>query len=485
MAIINNDKLPKSKVITSLAWKILERVCSQGVNLLVQILLARLIAPSDFGSLAIIVAVTNYASLFVQSGLATTLIQKKTLDMTDVNTVLTSSLAVALIMYIVLYFCSPWISTIYHINELIWPLRVLSLVLFLNAINSVQTALLSRNMQFKQIFLRSVIAVPLAGFIGVNLAYKGLGLWALVIYTLSSMTLTVLVMALASPYRYKIQFNFIRAKELYSFGVKILFTSLVCGFGDTLRVLLIGKKYNTSELAYYDKAYSYSNYFTQIITSSVSGVLLPTFSRAQDSKKDILRMARRSVSLSSFFIIPFLTLIICTSYPLVCLLLTVKWIPAVPFLCVFCVLRIPACISVIDKHVYYSLGISKIGLYYEIFILSINLGMLFLTIKLSIMAVAIGYLVAEMIGCICIFIISSRVYGYSLKMRLTDMFRPVLNSLIVYLILTLHFFNYNSYSLTIAVKLILGFIIYILLSCITKDPNLPYIFNIIKSKNEK
>lgn len=485
MEVINNEKIPKSKVINSLAWKILERVCSQGVNLLVQILLARLIAPSDFGSLAIIVAVTHYASLFVQSGLATTLIQKKTLDMTDVNTVLTSSLVVALVMYVGLYFCSPWISSIYHISELTWPLRVLSFVLFLNAINSVQTALLSRNMQFKQIFLRSIIAVPLAGFIGVFLAYKGLGLWALVIYTISSMALTVLVMALASPYRYKIEFNINRAKELYSFGIKILFTSLVSGFGDTLRVLVIGKKYSTSDLAYYEKAYSYSNYFTQIITSSVSGVLLPTFSRAQDNKNDILRMARRSVSLSSFCIIPFLTLIISTSYPLVCLLLTEKWIPAVPFLCVFCLLRIPSCISVIDKHVFYSLGISKIGLYYEIGLLVLNLGMLLSTIQISVMAVAIGYLAVEMIGCICIFVISSRIYGYSLRMRLTDMFRPVLNSLIIYYILTSHLFDFNSYLLTISVKVILGLITYILLSFITKDSNIPYIFSIIKSKLKK
>lgn len=485
MGAINNEKIPKSKVITSLAWKILERVCSQGVNLIVQILLARLIAPTDFGSLAIIVAVTHYASLFVQSGLATTLIQKKDLDMTDVNTVMTSSVAVALVMYLGLYFCSPWISDIYHMKELTWPLRVLSLVLFLNAINSVQTALLSRNMQFKQIFLRSVIAVPAAGFIGVFLAYRGFGLWALVIYTLSSMALTVFVMALASPYRYKLEFKLSRAKELYSFGVKILFTSLVSGLGDTLRVLVIGKKYNTSDLAYYEKAYSYSNYFTQIITSSVSGVLLPTFSRAQDNKTDILRMARRSVGLSSFFIIPFLTLIITISYPLVCLLLTEKWVPVVPFLCVFCILRIPSCISVIDKHVYYSLGISKIGLYYEIGLLVLNLSMLFLTINVSVLAVAIGYLAVEMIGCISIFFISSRVYGYSIKMRIADMIRPVLNSVIIYYIFKNGIFEYDSYILTICVKGILGVATYLLLSYVTRDPNMPYIINIIKSKSRR
>lgn len=483
--MLNKDKISSSTVIKSLGWKILERFCSQGVNLIVQILLARLIAPADFGSLAIILAITNYAAIFVQSGLATTLIQKRDLDIIDVNTILTASLIIAFIMYVGIFFASPWIAEFYHLYNLIWPLRVLALILFLNSINSVQTALLSRNMNFKQIFLRSVIAVPLAGFIGVFLAINNFGLWALVIYTLSSMGLTVLVMAIASPYRYNLTFNLQRAKILYSFSVKILFTSLISGFGDSIRVLVIGKKYDTSDLAYYEKAYTYSAYFTQIVTSSVSGVLLPTFSRSQDNKKDILRMARRSVQLSSFCIIPFLILIICTAYPLVRLLLTDKWIQSVPFLCIFCLLRIPTCISVIDKHVFYSLGNSKIGLYYEICLLAINLVTLFYTITINIMAIAIGYLIVEVIGCISIFIVSSNVYGYSLRMRFQDMIRPILNSAIVYAFLSLPIFNTESDIKTIMIKITLGTVSYIFLSMLTGDKNISYIYNIITTRLKK
>lgn len=483
--MLNKEKISKSTVLHSLGWKILERVCSQGVNFLVQIVLARLIAPADFGSLAIILAITNYAAIFVQSGLATTLIQKKNLDTVDVNTILTASLFVALVMYAGLFFVSPEIARFYNLDNLVWPLRTLAFILFLNSINSVQTALLSRDMQFKQIFLRSVIAVPLAGAIGILLAYEGFGLWALVIYTLSSMALTVVVMALASPYRYRLMFSWERAKDLYSFSIKILFTSLISGFGDSLRVLIIGKKYNTSNLAYYEKAYTYSASFTQIVTSSVSSVLLPTFSRVQDSKSDILRMARRSVQLSSFCVIPFLTLIISTSYPLVCLLLTDRWAPCVPFLCIFCLLRIPTCISVIDKHVFYSLGNSKLGLYYELGLLLVNLSVLFYTVPISVMAIAIGYLFVEIMGCISIFTVSSVVYGYSLRMRFQDMSRPILNSFLVYLILSMPILTFESYFSTIIIKITLGIAAYIILSTMTGDKNISYIYNIIKTRLRK
>lgn len=480
--MLNKDKISRSTVVKSLGWKVLERFCSQGINLIVQIILARLIAPADFGSLAIILAITNYAAILVQSGLATTLIQKKDLDIIDVNTILTASLIIAFIMYLGVFFASPWIAGFYDMHNLIWPLRVLALILFLNSINSVQTALLSRDMNFKQIFLRSIIAVPLAGFIGVFLALHNFGLWALVIYTLSSMGLTVLVIAVASPYRYRLEFNLQRARVLYSFSINILFTSLISGFGDSIRVLVIGKKYNTSDLAYYEKAYTYSAYFTQIVTSSVSSVLLPTFSRVQDNKTDILRMARRSVQLTSFCIIPFLTLIICTAYPLVCILLTEKWLQSVPFLCIFCLLRIPTCISTIDKHVFYSIGNSRIGLYYEICLLLVNLAVLFYTLYINIMAVAIGYLIVEALGCISIFIVSSKVYGYSLRMRFQDMIRPMINSGLIWVLLSLPIFPTETYFKTIIIKITFGAIAYVFLSVLTGDKNISYIYNIIKTR---
>lgn len=478
-------KIPNSTVLNSLGWKILERFCSQGVNLIIQIILARLLLPADFGSLAIMVAITNYAALFVQSGLATAIVQKKDLDAKDINTLFTASLVIAAIMYMGLFAASGYIAGIYDAPEIIWPLRSLALMLFLNAINSVQTALFSRNMQFRQLFLRSIIAVPLSGIIGVAMAYMGFGLWALVAYTLSSMGLTVLVMSLASSYRLRLEFYWDRAKVLYSFSVKILLSSLVSGFGDTLRTLIIGKKYSSTDLAYYDKAYTYSAYFTQIINASITSVLLPTFSRSQDNISELRQMARRSVQLTAFAVIPMLTLVMCIAAPFVNLLLTEKWAPCIPFLIVFCILRMPGCIASVDKQVYFALGNSKINLYYEIGLLVANVSMLLITVPMGVFAIALGYLVIELLGCFTIFCISARFYGYSLLMRLSDTWRPIFNSAIVYFTITIPLFTFSSRLIEMIVKVCVGGALYLILCSITKDQNLKYITSIIINKLKK
>ena len=118
---LDGESIDNRKILKSFVWKVLERLCSQGINLVVQIILARLLLPSDFGSLAIIMAITNYVSIFVQSGLATAIVQKKNINLKDVNTLFTSSLVVAFFMYIGLYILSPVITQIYDMPELIWP----------------------------------------------------------------------------------------------------------------------------------------------------------------------------------------------------------------------------------------------------------------------------------------------------------------------------------------------------------------------------
>ena len=467
---LDGESIDNRKILKSFVWKVLERLCSQGINLVVQIILARLLLPSDFGSLAIIMAITNYVSIFVQSGLATAIVQKKNINLKDVNTLFTSSLVVAFFMYIGLYILSPVITQIYDMPELIWPLRVVSLVLFLNAINSVQMALFTRNMQFKQIFLRSVIAVPLSGLIGIVLAYIGWGLWALIIYTLINMLLTVIVMALASNYRLKFAFCWESAKALYPFSIRILLSSLVCGFSDTLRALVIGKKYNVNDLAYYDKSYTYSSYFVQIINSSVTGILLPAFSRKQDDVNVVLVMARRSVQTISFFVVPFLTLIACVAHPLVNLLLTEIWLPCVPFLVIFCILRIPGCLTSVDKQVYYSLGNSSINLKYEIFLLVVNIITLLVTVNISVYAMALGYMSVEILGGMVLCVISAKFYGYSLKDRFKDIIKPMINSIIVGFILSIIHLEFNSDLIVIIVRLFI--LLYLILCVITKDKNI-------------
>ena len=481
----SNTPVTGQKVVSSLWWKLLERVFSQGINLVVQIVLARLLLPSDFGSLAIIVAITNYAALFVQSGLATAIVQKKELEDEDVSTLLTASLVVAGIFYTILYASAPWIAELYRLPDIIWPLRFLALILFLNALNSIQTALLSRSMDFKTIFLRSVLAVPIAGAIGIGMAYMGYGLWALVTHNLVNMLVVVVVMFFGLDYKLRIGFCWQRAKALYSFSVKILLTSLVSGFSDTVRTMTIGKKYSMSQLAYYDKAYTYSYYVNLIFSQTIQSVLLPVFSRQQDNKDALLSTARRSVSMTAFTMFPAMLGVCVCAKPLVLLLLTEKWVSCVPYLALFCVFRLGGCISSIDKQVYYALGKSHIGLYYEIGLLIANIIVLIVAVPIGVYAIAIGILVVELFGTLALFIVSSIVYHYSLAKRVADLQKPVINTLLMVALIWPMSFIIADYGLLILSQFVLGATIYLILAVLTHDDNLQNVKKLIQLKYSK
>lgn len=478
------NNISKSKIVHSLAWKFLERLCSQGINLAVQIILARLLLPEAFGSLAIIAAITNYASIFVQSGLATTIVQRKDLHPKDVSTLLTASVVVAAIFVIALFFLSPWIASEYGLPDLVWPLRVLSLILLLNAFNSVQTALLSRDMDFRVIFWRSILAVPISGGIGIAMAYCGFDLWSLVALNLTNVLVTVIVMRIGSNYDLKFGFSWTRAKSLYSFGGKILLTGMVSGFGDTFRTMLIGKKYNADQLAYYDKGYIYSLYITQIVNATLQSVMLPAFSKQQDNPVQLQMYVRKSIGMTAFIMSPILFGVMACAKPLVILLLSDKWAPAIPFLMIFCLLRLPACLAVLDKQVFYALGKSQIGLFYEIGLLILNIIVLLITAQISIFAIAIGATVVEYLGCISIFIIADKIYGYNLISRIKDIYKSLMNSIIMS-VLMLYVSKFELTETTILmIQVSAGFCSYILLSAITKDTNIKDLKSILAHKRK-
>lgn len=472
-----DPSINRKTVINSLWWKVLERSTVQIFNLAVQIVLARMIAPAKFGQLAIIVAIINYAALFVQSGIGTAIVQKVDLHKEDINTLFTFSLTFAFIFYIVIFFSSPWIANAYSMQDLIWPLRVLALILFLNAISAIQTALLSRKMQFKTLFLRSLIAVPVSGLIGILMAYKELGIWALVAQNLINMGLVVLVMYMGTEIRLSIGFNYHRFISLFSFSGRVLLSTLVSGFGDTIRTMTIGKKFSSSNLAYYDKANTYSGYVTQIANASISSVLLPALSKRQENKAHLKSMARQSVGLTAFVMIPLLTAVAVAAKPLVLILLTDKWADSIPLLMIFCFLRIPYCLTTIDKQVYYAIGNSRIGLYYEIGLFLATITMLIITVPISLMAISIGALIIELIACVVLFVVSSRIYGYSLKERFSDISKPIISSIIIAGIIWVIGLTQLDVIYILLFQMLSGIVIYFIMMQILKDKN----YIIIKS----
>ena len=327
----------KSSVISSLIWKFLERIGTQGVQFVVAIILARLLSPADFGLIALVTVFVAIANVFVQSGLNTALIQKKNADNLDFSTVFYSCLALAVVLYMGLFFVTPVIAKFYNNQmELIPVIRVLGLMLPLGALKSIQEAYVARNMMFKKLFYRSVGAIIPAGIIGVVCAYLGFGVWALVAQQLSNTLLVCVIMWFTVKWRPSLSFSLERWKGLFSFGWKLLCSSLLDTCFSNLQNLIIGKMFTPASLGFYNRGDHFPKLIVNNLNASIQSVMLPSLSSVQDDKDRLKTIARRAIVTSSFLILPLMAGLAAVAEPLTLVVLGEKWLPAVPFIQICC-----------------------------------------------------------------------------------------------------------------------------------------------------
>ena len=327
----------KSSVITSLIWKFLERIGTQGVQFVVAIVLARLLAPADFGLIALVTVFIALANVFVQSGLNTALIQKKDADNVDFSTVFYASLAIAALLYGLLFVGAPLIADFYNgQTKLIPVIRVLGIILLMGAVNSVQEAYVARNMMFKKLFYRSIGAIIPSGIFGVAMAYLGYGIWALVGQQLMNSFLICVIMWFTVKWRPQLVFSLARFKGLFSFGWKLLCSALLDTLYRNIRDLIIGKLFTPTDLGFYNRGDQFPKLIISNINASIQSVLLPSLSTVQDDKTRLKSLARRSIKTSTFLILPMMAGLAAVAKPLTLVLLGEKWLPAVPFIQICC-----------------------------------------------------------------------------------------------------------------------------------------------------
>lgn len=327
----------RSSVITSLLWKFLERIGTQGVQFVVAIVLARILAPSDFGLIALVTVFVAIANVFVQSGLNIALVQKKNADNLDFSTVFYSCLVLAGLLYAILFFCAPLVAKFYNNQaELIPVIRTLGLMLPLGAMSAIQEAYVARNMMFKKLFYRSVGAIIPAGCVGILCAYNGFGIWSLVVQQLLNSLLMCTVMWLTVSWRPGLSFSFARWKGLFSFGWKLLCSALLDTIYRNIRDLVIGKLFTPADLGFYNRGDQFPKVIITNINSSIQSVLLPSLSSVQDDRIRLKSLARRSIKTSAFLILPMMAGLAAIAKPLTLVVLGEKWLPAVPFIQICC-----------------------------------------------------------------------------------------------------------------------------------------------------
>ena len=387
-----------NKIVSSFIWKLLERFSSQAVSLMVTIILARLLLPSEFGIVAIITVFIELANVIIDGGLNTALIQKKEADNLDFSTILYFSLALSFALYIILFFAAPHIASFYD-NTILTPvLRVLSINLFFNTINAIQRAFIAKNMLFNKLFYCNLAAIMTSGCVGTIMAYGGWGVWALVFQQIANQFILTVVMWFTVKWRPILRFSMERFKGLFDYGWKIFLTNLIIAIYENARSLIIGKIYHPSTLAFFDRGKQIPSLAITNFSVSLQTILLPAFSDIQDDKMHVRQLMTHSIKLVNAIILPVLVCLAVSAKPLVILLLTEKWLPAVPFLQIFCVAYMLIPIQSANMSAIKALGYSNITLKIELLKKFIETIILIVSFLINAYAVAWGIVLYNFIS---------------------------------------------------------------------------------------
>ena len=390
--------MSSNKVFSNFIWRFAERCGAQGVTFVVSIVLARLLDPSVYGTVALVTVFTTIMQVFVDSGMGSALIQKKDADDLDFSSVFYFNIMMCSVLYLIMFVAAPFIAAFYKTPELTPVVRVLSLILIISGVKNVQQAYVSKNMLFKKFFFSTLGGTIGAAIVGITMAYLGFGVWALVAQMLFNTAVDTTILWITVKWRPKKMFSLQRLKGLFSYGWKLLVSSLIDTVYNDLRQLIIGKIYSKSDLAQYNQGKKFPALIVTNINTSIDSVLLPTMSKAQDSANTVKNMTRRAIKTSTYLMMPFMVGLAVCAEPLVRLIITEKWLPCVPFLRIFCFTYAFYPIHTANLNAIKAMGRSDLFLKLEIVKKIVGLAAILSTMWISVMAMAYSLLFTSVLG---------------------------------------------------------------------------------------
>lgn len=480
-----NNIMSNNNTLKNMLWRFAERCGAQGVSFIVSIVLARLLAPEMYGTIALVTVFTAILQVFIDSGMGSALIQKKDADDLDFSTVFYFNFAVCVILYIVMFSAAPAITSFYNDQSLTPIIRVLSFTLVISGVRNVQQAFVSRHMLFKRFFFSTLGGTIGAAIVGITMAYLGFGVWALVAQQMFNAIVDTAILWITVKWRPKWCFSFKRLKDLFSFGWKLLVSALIDVGYNNLRQLIIGKMYSSKDLAFYNKGQQFPNLAITNLNTSIDSVLFPTMASAQDDKEKVKAMARKSIQVSSYIIWPVMVGLAVCAEPLIRLILTEKWLPCVPYMQLFCITYAFFPIHTANLNAIKAVGRSDIFLKLEIIKKIIGVITILITMPFGVMWIAIGCTLTGPISVLINAFPNRKLLNYSYREQISDMIPSMIISTVmgvcVYLII---FLNFNL-AITLLIQVPVGIIVYLVLSKVFKIKSFEFVVDIIRKFRKK
>lgn len=428
----------RKKSISSFFWAALEQFGNQTISFVVQIILARILLPEDFGLIGMILIFMAVGKSIIDSGLSQSLIRSKSLDVNDYSTVFYFNISVSVILYLILYLVAPYISTFYEEVLLIEIIRWYALIFIITAFGSIQQTRLVKTLQFKTFFKIALPSILLGGAFGIYLAYNGFGVWSLVASALTQAAINTLLLWIFSNWRPRFIFSIAKFSEHFNFGYKLTLSSLIDATFRNIYSVIIGKNFNATQLGYYNRADTVKQLPVQNIGAILTKVTFPIFAKIQDDDiklKAAIKLIIRSVTL---VLAPLLLISAALGEPLFRLLLTEKWLPAVPYFQILCWAGILYPLNANNLNLLKVKGRSDLFLRLEVIKKSIGVLMIVIALPFGIKALLYTIVFSSIVSFFINSYFTKKLINYGNFEQIKDVLPIVLiSALVAYLIFTM------------------------------------------------
>lgn len=474
----------KQKVARGLFWSYGERIMAQLVSLIVSIVLARLLEPENYGVISIVMIFITFCDAIVSGGFGNAIVQKKDADELDVNTMLCCSVATSFILYIIIFLAAPIIANFYDMDIIRPILRVLGLRLLISGVNSIQRAWIQKRMLFKRFFISTSFGTIISAVVGISMAYMGMGAWALVAQYLTNSCIDTAVLLITNDWRPRLQFSWKRAKDMLSYGWKVLITTVVYTIEGDLRSLIIGKKFGSADLAYYDQGKKFPNLLVTNINTSISNVMFPILAENQNDLARLKQMCRNAVKVGIYLLSPLLMGLVGIADTFVIAILSEKWAPCIPYLRILTLVFLVRPFTTTCQQSILSVGRSDITLKIEIVVNTVAIGILFYSVFVleSVIGIAIGTLIAEIVSMALFMYYENKIIHYSYREQLQDLLPSLmLSTLMGGLVYSIHFLPIHK-GFVLVLQIVIGIAFYLVVSYTVQFKPFVYLIQMVKEK---
>lgn len=470
-------------VFNATVWKLFEKIGSKGIQFVIQIILARILIPDDYGIVAILTVFISLSNVFIQNGFSTSLIQKKETTQEDFCTALFSSMGIALFFYVILFVAAPFIEHFYEMDNLAIYLRVQSLILFAGAFNSVQYAYVSKTLNFKAYSIATLIASVISGIAGIIFAVNGFGVWSLILQQLIANYLVVAILYILVEWRIQLFFSMESLKVLFDYGWKILGSSLINSLYSSMYNLIIGKVYTKELLGLYSRGQQFPLLITDNLNEIVQSVTLPILAQMQDTPEGMKYRMRRALTLNAFVVFPAMLGLSAISYEFIYVVLGSKWMAAAPYMMLLSLVYSIYPIHTMNIQCMKALGRSDLFLKLEIIKKILEIMMVIFTVHFGLIFMLMGQILLSFVEIPINVWPSRKLIGYGIKEQIKDLLPTFAASVIMYGMIRLVSFIPLVVTVKLILEIFVGSGVYIIISYLFKNEAMTYLLYKWDQKN--